>query len=139
MTDDTTLRERREVTVLAHMQAENVQDWEAVMATFAPGRARYELIAAGEVHDGPDEVMAYWRAGRTTVPDQTNELLELWHTDDGVWIEFRLTGTPIADLNPQQRSFDARLAALFTFEPDGDLITGERVYWDRATILDQLA
>jgi hypothetical protein len=131
-------RERREDTVRTHMQAENEQGWDAVMATFAPGRARYELMASGEVHDGTDEVMAYWLAGRTMVPDQTNELIELHHADDAVMIEFRLTGTPIADLNPQGRSFDARLAALFLFEPDGDLITGERVYWDRATILDQL-
>ena len=68
--------------------------------------------------------MKYWIEGRTFVPDQTNELIELTHLDDGdVLIEFWLRGTPAATGDP----FEVRLWAVFGFD-EADLITGERVY-----------
>ena len=48
------LRQSREQTVLAHLEAENRQDVAATLATFKPGAARTEL--PGEVADGPDAV-----------------------------------------------------------------------------------
>ena len=107
--------------MLEHMQSENVQEWSRTMATF--GHARYEL-PDGTVHDGADDVMRYWVEGRTAVPDQRNELIELTHLDDGqVRIEFWLRGTPIRTGRP----FEVRLFALFGFDDD-DLMTCERVY-----------
>ena len=85
-------REAREALVIEHMQSENVQEWDRTMATFS--HARYEL-PDGTVIDGTDNVMKYWIEGRTLVPDQRNELIELTHLDDGqVLIEFWLRGTP---------------------------------------------
>ena len=40
---------------------------------------------------------------------------------------------------PTGKSFECRMVALFLFEPDGDRIVCERVYFDTATILAQLA
>jgi ketosteroid isomerase-like protein len=114
-------RARREAVVIEHMQSENVQEWDRTMATFS--HARYEL-PDGTVIDGADDVMKYWIEGRTFVPDQTNELIELTHLDDGdVEIEFWLRGTPAAT----GEKFEVRLWAVFAFD-DSDLITGERVY-----------
>jgi ketosteroid isomerase-like protein len=114
-------RARREAVVIEHMQSENVQEWDRTMATFS--HARYEL-PDGTVIDGADDVMKYWIEGRTFVPDQTNELIELTHLDDGdVEIEFWLRGTPAATGDP----FEVRLWAVFGFD-EADLITGERVY-----------
>ncbi|OBI86935.1 nuclear transport factor 2 family protein [Mycobacterium asiaticum] len=114
-------RARRAAVVIEHMQSENVQQWDRTMATFS--HPRYEL-PDGTVFDGADEVMQYWLDGRTMVPDQTNELIELTHLDDGdVQIEFWLRGTPAATGEP----FEVRLWAIFGFD-DADLITGERVY-----------
>jgi hypothetical protein len=85
-------RARREARVIEHMQSENVQEWDRTMATFS--HPRYEL-PDGTVIDGTDDVMKYWIEGRTLVPDQTNELIELTHRDDGdVLIEFWLRGRP---------------------------------------------
>lgn len=112
---------RREAVVLEHMASENVQDWGRTMATFA--HARYEL-PDGRVLDGHDEVMRYWIDGRTVVPDQRNELIQLAHVgDDVVQIEFWLRGTPTTTARP----FERRLWALFTFD-EHDLLTNERVY-----------
>ncbi|WP_155768114.1 nuclear transport factor 2 family protein [Mycobacterium asiaticum] len=114
-------RARRAAVVIEHMQSENVQQWDRTMATFS--HPRYEL-PDGTVFDGPDEVMQFWLDGRTAVPNQTNELIELTHLDDGdVLIEFWLRGAPVATGEP----FEVRLWAIFGFDDD-DLITGERVY-----------
>jgi hypothetical protein len=124
-------RARREAVVIEHMQSENVQAWDRTMATF--GHARYEL-PDGTVIDGADDLMQYWIEGRTLVPDQRNELIELTHLDDGqVQIEFWLRGTPTAGSEP----FEVRLWAVFGFDED-DLMTGERVYAARPTA-DQIA
>ena len=131
------LREEREAVVRRHMEAENVYDYDAVIATFA--HPRYELIATDRVHDGEAEVRAYFKESRTAFPDQRNELIALHHTDDGVLAEFWLLGThrgPLMGFEPTGKEFRCRMAALFLFE--GAKIVCERVYFDTATILRQL-
>jgi len=62
--------------------------------------------------------------------------------DDGVAAEFILRGTHKGELRgmpPTGKEFDCRMVALFLFEPDSDRISCERVYFDTATILAQLA
>lgn len=121
MTIEPERRARREAVTVEHMQSENVQDWQRTRATFS--HPRYEL-PNGRVFDGHDAVMRYWIDGRTVVPDQRNELIELTHPDDDhVQIEFWLRGTPTTTGRP----FERRLWALFTFD-DQDLMTNERVY-----------
>src|SRR5690606_30101670 len=91
-------RARREAVTVEHMQSENVQDWQRTRATFS--HPRYEL-PDGRVFDGHDAVMRYWIDGRTVVPDQRNELIELTHPDDDhVQIEFWLRGTPTTTGRP---------------------------------------
>lgn len=133
-----TLREKREAVVRAHMQAENRLDFDAALATF--GHPRYELIATGEVFDGPEAVAAYFKASRTRFPDQANELIAMHHADDAVITEFWLTGTHKGELRgmpPTGKRFRARMCAFFLFEEDR--LVCERVYFDTATILRQLA
>jgi steroid delta-isomerase-like uncharacterized protein len=131
------LRRRREEIVVRHMQSENVHDFATTLATFA--RPRYEIVATGEVHDGPDAVMEYFRRTRAAFPDQRNEPIALHHADDAVVAEFWLLGTHRGELGgiaPTGRSFRCRMAALFLFE-GADLVC-ERVYFDAATILRQI-
>ena len=124
MTDDLTndeRRDRRAAVVIDHMQGENVQDWDRVMRTFS--RPRYEL-PTGQQYEGHEDVMRYWIEGRTVVPDQRNELIELTHLPDGAaQIEFWLRGTPTTTNRP----FEVRLWAIFDFD-ESDLMTNERVF-----------
>jgi steroid delta-isomerase-like uncharacterized protein len=132
------LRERREAVVREHMESENEHDFDTTLGTF--GHPRYEIIPTGEVHDGPEEVMAYFRESRTAFPDQRNELIAMHHADDAVIVEFNLMGTHLGSLRgfePTGREFTCRMIAVFEFE--GDRIVCERVYFDAATILAQLA
>ncbi|HEX8052462.1 MAG TPA: ester cyclase [Thermoleophilaceae bacterium] len=133
------LRQSREATVREHMESENRHDFDTTIATF--DHPRYELIATGEVHDGEAEVRDYFADTRTSFPDQSNEPLEFHHSDTAVVVEFILRGThlgPLRGLPPTGRSFECRMCALFLFDPDGDRIVGERVYFDQATIMRQL-
>jgi steroid delta-isomerase-like uncharacterized protein len=135
--DERALRAAREAVVRRHMEAENVLDFDVVIATFA--HPRYEIVATGEVHDGEAAVREYFRATRTAFPDQRNVLVSLRHADDAVVVEFDLLGThrgPLAGIEPTGRGFRCRMAAIYLF--DGAGLVCERVYFDSATILRQL-
>jgi steroid delta-isomerase-like uncharacterized protein len=136
---DATLRERREELVCEHMESENQHRFDVSLATF--DHPRYELIATGEVFDGPEEVSEYYRRSREAFPDQRNENTVFHHADDAVIVEFDLLGTHEGELRgiaPTGRSFRCRMCAFFLFEPDGDRIVCERIYFDQATIAQQL-
>jgi steroid delta-isomerase-like uncharacterized protein len=130
-------RKKREEIVREHMDSENRHEFYATLDTF--GHPRYELIPTGEVHDGPEEVMAYFRETRRAFPDQRNELLALHHADDAVLVEAVIRGThkgPLRSLPPTGREYELPILAIFMF--DGDELTCERVYFDQLTVLRQL-
>lgn len=140
MASDGDLRQRREAIVREHMESENVHDFETTLGTF--DHPRYEIVPTGDVYDGPDEVMRYFETTRAAFPDQRNENAVLHHADDAVIVEFDLLGThegEIRGMAPTGRSFRCRVCAFFIFEPGGERIVCERVYFDQATIIQQLA
>ncbi|WP_224366280.1 ester cyclase [Hyalangium versicolor] len=131
------LRARREVLLREHFESENRKDFGATLATFH--HPRYELMATGDVYDGPEEVMRYYTESRTAFPDQRNRLLAMHHSDDAIVTEFELYGTHLGNyrgLPPTGRAFVAKMSAVFFFE--GERIVCERIYFDANTILRQL-
>jgi predicted ester cyclase len=121
------------------MESENVHDFDTTMGTF--DHPRYEIIPTGEVHDGPEEVAEYFRTSRAAFPDQRNENSVLHAGEDVVVAEFDLVGTHLGELRgipPTGKPFRCRMCALFLFEPGGERIVCERVYFDAATIAQQL-
>ena len=137
--DTAALRERRMALVREHMQSENEHRFDATLDTF--DHPRYELVATGEIFDGPQAVSGYYESSRRAFPDQRNENVELHYAQDSVIAEFDLLGTHEGELKgiaPTGRSFRCRMCALFIFEPGGERIVCERVYFDQATIARQL-
>ena len=133
------LQERRLELVREHMQSENEHRFDDTLGTF--DHPRYEIMATGDVHDGPDEVAEYYRTSRAAFPDQRNEAVVLHQAQDAVIAEFDLLGTMRGELRgiaPTGRAFRCRMCALFLFEPDSDRIAIERIYFDQATIAQQL-
>ena len=121
-----------------HMESENVHDFDTTIATF--DHPRYEIVPTGDVYDGEAEVARYFEESRAAFPDQRNETIAIHHADDAVIVEFWLRGTHEGELRgmpPTGRAFEVRAVALFLFE--GDRLVCERVYFDSATILAQLA
>jgi steroid delta-isomerase-like uncharacterized protein len=131
------LRQFRERLVREHMESENIHDFDATLDTFA--HPRYEIIPTGEVFDGEAEVRRYFAETRAAFPDQRNELIALYHSDDAVIVEFWLRGThegPLRGIDATGRAFECRTLSIFVFE--GDRLVGERAYFDALTILTQL-
>ena len=128
---------RREELVRRHVDAENAADYETALATFQ--HPRYEYVATDEVYDGADEVMAHWRAFDRAFPDQEIEIVKLHSADEAVLMEAIARGThtgPLRGLPPTGRRFEQQLVAIFVFE--GDVLVCDRVYFDTATVLQQL-
>ena len=131
------LRKKREEIVIEHMESENRHEFDVTLDTF--DHPRYEIIPTGDVYDGPEEVMAYFKETRTAFPDQSNELVELHHAEDAVSVEAIFRGThdgPLRALPPTGKSFEMPFTAFFVFE--GDKLVCERVYFNAGTILEQL-
>jgi len=137
------LAEQRIALVAKHMASEITHDFDVTLSTF--DHPRYELFGAGQVFDGAEAVMNYFKASRRAFPDQANEPILLRAMDDAVLAEFWLTGThqgpiqtPQGELAPTGKKIRVRMAAIFEFAPGGTGIVCERVYFDSATILRQL-
>ena len=139
MSETTDLSDRRLATVREHMESENRHEFDVTMATF--DHPRYEIVPTGEVYDGPEEVANYFATTRNAFPDQRNENSTLHVAEDAVIAEFDLLGTHQGELRgipPTGRSFRCRVCAIFEFPPGSDHIVCERVYFDQATIAQQL-
>jgi steroid delta-isomerase-like uncharacterized protein len=137
MAVDEPLRSTREEVVREHMDSENRHEFDATLATFE--HPRYELIATGEVFDGPDEVSAYFEETRTAFPDQRNEVIAIHHADEAVLVEAWVRGTHLGTyrgLPPTGRAWEMRILAAFLFE--GERLMCERVYFDADTVRRQL-
>jgi steroid delta-isomerase-like uncharacterized protein len=132
---DQGLRERREAIVREHVDAENRHDVEATIATFhSPS---YEVN--GERVEGEAAVRELLQGLMDGFPDFQAEIEKIYHADDAVIGEARITGTHKGEFNgipPTGKRIDVPMAAFFTF--DDDRLLCEKVYWDIATILQQI-
>ena len=135
---DEALRKRREAVVREHFVSETEQEFDRTLATFN-GHPHYEIMATGQIFDGDDEVMGYYRTTRTAFPDQRHDNVRLHFTADAVIAEFDLLGTNLGEfygLAPTGRAFRVPVIAVFFFEGDG--IVNERVYFDSASLVNQI-
>jgi steroid delta-isomerase-like uncharacterized protein len=83
--------------------------------------------------------MGYYRTTRTAFPDQRHENVRFHFADDAVIAEFDLLGTNLGTfygLPPTGRSFRVPIIAVFFFE--GDEIVNERIYFDSASLVNQI-
>jgi steroid delta-isomerase-like uncharacterized protein len=135
---DDDLRQRRLAVIREHMDTEVTHEFDRTLATFN-GHPRYEIMATGQVYDGDDEVMTYYRTTRTAFPDQRHANASFHVTDDGVIVEFDLLGTNLGEfygLPPTGKSFSVPIIAVFSF--DGDRVVNERIYFDSASLVTQI-
>ena len=135
---DEALRERRLAVIKEHMDTEVTHEFDRTLATF-DGHPRYEIMATGQVYDGDDEVMNYYRTTRTAFPDQRHDNSRFPVTDDSVIVEFDLLGTNLGEfygLPPNGKAFLVPVIAVFRFA--GDRVVNERIYFDSASLVTQI-
>jgi len=119
------------------MEAENAHDFDRCIAAFA--RARYEIMATGEVWDGHSGVNTLLQENKRGFPDFQFHPESFHHASEAVVVEGRFTGTHKGNwrgLPPTGRKVDFRLIIVFMFEEDR--MVCERTYFDIGTPLRQL-
>ena len=129
----------RVATVEQHIRAENRHDLDGVMATFGVG-ARYDDEPWDDHRHGYDGVRSYYTELMHALPDLAIEVNRRHVSSDGIVVEVAIRGTHLGSwrgLPPTGRRLDFPLCGVYTFDAD-DRLAGERIYYDRATVLRQL-
>jgi steroid delta-isomerase-like uncharacterized protein len=132
-----TLRQAREATVRAHMEAECKHDITATLETFA--EANYDVVPLGAATNGPTAVEELLSTLFDAFPDFDARAAALHHGDDIVFVDTVITGThrgTWAGVPATGRHMEVRCGCVFHF--DDDRLTKETVYFDHATLLAQL-
>jgi steroid delta-isomerase-like uncharacterized protein len=122
-----------------HVRLENAHDLDGVMGTFG-AQARYDDEPWGEHHMGRTGVRSYYETLFRAAPDLRIDVHKRHVTDEAVVLEVVISGTHRGawrGLPPTGRRLEFPLCGVFTFGDDGRL-AGERIYYDRATVLRQL-
>ena len=122
-----------------HVRYENAHDLEAVMETFSE-EPYYDERPWGEHHAGLGAVREHYEQLFRAAPNLTIEILKRYVSRDAVILECEIRGTHLGiwrGLPPTGRQIRFSLCAVYTFTK-ADKLAGERVYYDRATVLTQL-
>jgi ketosteroid isomerase-like protein len=119
--DAAQLRKRRDEILALHVDAENRNDVDAVIATFK--HPRYELVPTQEIFDGEAEVRRYYRE-KEARGRRRYEVVRDYHADDAVIFEIK---TLSLEAQPPYR---VDLPSIAVFEFDGTDLMCERVYYD---------
>jgi limonene-1,2-epoxide hydrolase len=120
------LQAHREQLLFAHVEAENDNDVDAVIATMA--HPRYEIVPTAEIFDGDAEVRRYYRQ-KETRGRRRYEIVRLYHSADAVIVEIR---TLSMEPGPPYR---VDLPSIAVFEFEGPRLMCERVYYDLASFM----
>jgi predicted ester cyclase len=92
------LRQRRLKIIKEHMETEVTQEFDLTLATFN-GHPHYEIVPTGQVFDGADEVMGYYRTSRAAFPDLRHGNVRCHVADDTIIVEFDLVGTNLGEFS----------------------------------------
>ena len=122
-----------------HVGLENRHDLDGIMATFGDA-ARYNEEPWDDHHVGRDAVRTYYQGLLRAMPDLHVEVKQRHASEAAVIIEVVISGHHRGawrGLPPTGRRVEFPLCGIFTFDA-ADRLAGERIYYDRATVLRQL-
>ena len=125
--------------VQQHVRLENEHHLEGVMGTFGE-QANYQDEAWGDSYPGRDGVRSYYEQLMAALPDLEISVRQQYVADENVLLEVVIRGThlgPWRGLPATGRRVEVPLCGVYTFD-DRDRLAGERIYYDRATVLRQL-
>jgi steroid delta-isomerase-like uncharacterized protein len=122
-----------------HIRLENEHDLEGVLGTFGDA-AHYDDEAWGEHHEGRDGVRRFYSQLMAALPDLEIKVQRQHVTNDAILVEVLIRGTHLGSwrgLPATGRRIDVPLCGVYTFDAH-DRLAGEKIYYDRATVLRQL-
>lgn len=122
-----------------HVRLENQHDLEGIMGTFG-ATARYDDEPWDLHYTGRDEVLTFYQGLLQALPGLHIDVQRRHAGDTAVVLELIIRGQhsgPWRGLPATGRQIEFPLCAIFTFDDD-DRLAGEKIYYDRATLLRQL-
>jgi steroid delta-isomerase-like uncharacterized protein len=132
-------RSERLRTVDEHIRRENAHDLDGILATFGQD-PRYDDEPWGAHHVGRDEVRAFYAQTLEAMPDMHIDVRRRHVAEEAVIVEVVISGHhlgPWRGLPATGRAISFPLCGVYTFDASNRL-AGERIYYDRATVLRQL-
>ena len=136
---DAELRARREAIICEHIEAENRFDVDATLATMK--EPRYEVIPYGVKIAGHAAVRSFLAAHFAAMPAIVTTADRFYHADDAVIVETHVEGRHEGELEgipANGRPFVVDGIGIFSFDPGGDQILGEKVVSDRLGLVRQV-
>jgi steroid delta-isomerase-like uncharacterized protein len=122
-----------------HVRLENAHDLEGVLGTFGEA-AQYDDEPWGEHHEGRDGVRQFYEQLMKAIPDLEIDVQRRHIADEAILLEVVIRGTHLGmwrGLPATGRRIEFPLCGVYTFDAD-DRLAGERIYYDRGTVLRQL-
>jgi steroid delta-isomerase-like uncharacterized protein len=122
-----------------HIRLENEHDLEGVLQTFGDA-AHYDDEPWAEHYHGRDGVRQFYEQLMKALPDLEIDVQRRHVADEAILVEVVIRGTHLGrwrGLPPTARRIEFPLCGIYTFDID-DRLAGERIYYDRATVLRQL-
>src|SRR6476469_3340235 len=122
-----------------HVRLENEHDLEGVLGTFGD-TAKYEDEAWSEYHEGRNGVRNFYSQLMNALPDLQIEVLRRHVAGDAIVLEVIIRGSHLGawrGLPATGRRVEFPLCGVYSFA-EHDCLAGERIYYDRGTVLRQL-
>ncbi len=135
-------KDRRSVRIAVveqHIRFENDHDLEGVLRTFGEN-ARYDDEPWGEHYTGQDGVRLFYQQLMKALPDLEITVQRRHLAEDAILVEVVIRGTHLGrwrGLPATGRRVEFPLCGVYTFDAD-DRLAGERIYYDRGSVLRQL-
>jgi steroid delta-isomerase-like uncharacterized protein len=122
-----------------HVRLENRHDLEGIMTTFGAS-ARYDDEPWDAHYVGRDGVRAFYEDLLRAMPDLCIDVQQRHAGEAAVVLEVIIRGRHLGawrGLPPTGRPVQFALCGVYTFDNE-DRLAGEKIYYDRATVLRQL-
>lgn len=132
------LLKARIARVEEHVRLENAHDLDGVMRTFGDS-PRYDDEPYDQHHVGTEAVRGFYEQLMRAIPDLRIDVEQHHVTDEVVILECVISGTHLGawrGLPATGRKLRFPLCGVYSF--DGDRLSGEKIYYDRATVLRQV-
>ena len=129
----------RTALVEQHVGLENAHDLDGVLGTFGDA-AHYDDEAWGEHYSGLNGVREFYSQLMKALPDLEIKVVRRHVTEEAIVLEVLIRGTqlgPWRGLPATGRKVEIPLCGVYTFD-EHDRLAGERIYYDRASVLRQL-
>lgn len=125
---------------IKHSKAEDARDLQGLIETLAPDCV-YEVVPTGQLWEGHDGARQFYLSFLGAFPDVKFDMSDIVIGPQGVFEVTEMTGThrgPWAGVAPTGKPVRLRVIIHFPWNPRAGKFAGERIYFDRAALAEQL-